>query len=56
MAMPLFSSIRHLSSACSTEIKKSPPVLCEDQGLKGIENQADKTTCPNMILRETVNL
>ena len=36
--------------------KKSPPVLCEDQGLKGIENQADKITCPNMILRETVNL
>jgi hypothetical protein len=36
--------------------KKTPSALCEDQGLKGIENQADKTTCPNMILRETVNL
>jgi len=47
MAMPLFSSIRPLSFACLTEIKKSPSALYEDQGLKGIENQADKTTYLN---------
>ena len=32
----LFSSIRPLSSACLTEIKKNPSALCEDQGLKGV--------------------
>ena len=26
--------------------KKTPSALCGDQGLKGFENQADKTTCP----------
>ena len=30
--------------------KKPPSALCEDQGLKGIENQADKITCPTSCL------
>ena len=34
--------------------KKTPSALCGDQGLKGIENQADKTTCLNDYLESTI--